>query len=127
MTIFAEIKDLPVPRGPFSHGVTADGRLLFVSGQGCFDPRERRFVRGTIGQQTKLTLACIDRVLAAAGTSRENVVSCRVYLQPLTKESFDEMNVSYLEFFGAHRPARTTIGAQLLNIDVEIDCIAMMR
>lgn len=33
------------------------------------------------------------------------------------------MNEAYAEFFGEPKPARTTVGCQLLNIDVEIDCI----
>ena len=120
----SEIKGLPVPRGPFSQGVVAGGEFVFVAGQGPYQPATAKIVRGSIGEQTRLTLECLDRVLQAAGTSRERVVSCRVYLQPLDPETFALMNAVYAEFFGSHKPARTTIGAQLLGIDVEIDCVA---
>ncbi len=125
--LLSDIDGLPVPRGPFAQAVAAEGHFLFVSGQGPFDPHADTFVRGTISDQTRLTLECLDRVLRKAGTSRENVVSCRVYLQPLNDETFSAMNSVYSDFFGFHKPARTTVGTQLLNIDVEIECIALME
>lgn len=121
-----EVEGLPVPRGSFSQAVDAEGRFLFVSGQGPFDPEANQFVRGSIGAQTRLTLECIDRILLKAGTKRENILSCRVYLQPLTAETFAEMNTIYETFFGSHKPARATVGTQLLNIDVEIECVALI-
>lgn len=69
----------------------------------------------------------MERVLLAGGTRRENVVSCRVYLQPLDGQTFAEMNRVDEEFFGPSKPARTTVGTQLLNIDVEIDCVALLE
>ena len=123
--IHSQVEGLPIPRGPFSQAIEAEGRFLFVSGQGPYDPAAGGFVRGTIAEQTRLTLACLDRILRQAGIRRENVVSCRVYLQPLDAETFAEMNAVYQEFFGEHKPARTTVGTQLLHIDVEIECIAL--
>lgn len=120
------IEGLPTPRGPFSQGVIAEGRYLFVSGQGPYDPQTGGFVRGTIAEQTRLTLECIDRVIRDAGGRREDVVSCRVYLQPLDTQTFAEMNAVYQEFFGDCKPARATIGTQLLHIDVEIECIVAL-
>lgn len=123
----AEVEGLPEPRGPFSQAIDAEGRFLFVSGQGPYDPAAGGFVRGSIAEQTRLTLACIDRILQKAGISRERVVSCRVYLQPLDTQTFASMNAVYQDFFGPHKPARATIGTQLLNIDVEIECIALIE
>jgi 2-iminobutanoate/2-iminopropanoate deaminase len=116
-----------VPRGPFSQAVEAEGRFLFISGQGPFDPASGDFVRGDIARQTRLTLDCIDRVLQKAGARRDQIVSCRVYLQPLDTQTFAAMNEVYAEFFGGHRPARATVGTQLLNIDVEIECVALLE
>lgn len=126
MECLTRIDDLPTPRGPFCHGVKA-GDFLFISGQGPYDPAKGGFHRGTIGEQTRLTLACVRRILADAGLGPGDVVQCRVYLQPQDAETFKEMNAAYVDFFGAHTPARTTIGAQLLNIDVEIDCVAQLK
>lgn len=123
----AEVEGLPEPRGPFSQAIDAEGRFLFISGQGPYDPSTGGFSRGTITEQTALTLACIERILKKAGASRENVVSCRVYLQPLDTQTFAAMNSVYQEFFGSHKPARATVGTQLLNIDVEIECVALIE
>jgi 2-iminobutanoate/2-iminopropanoate deaminase len=124
---FETVPGLPAPRGPFSQAVATSGNLLFVSGQGPYDPLSCSFVRGSIFDQTHLTLACIDRILIAAKIGRENIVSCRVYLQPLNAETFAEMNSAYSKFFGTHKPARATLGASLLGIDVEIECVALLE
>ncbi len=120
------IAGLPVTSSPYSSGVVAEGKFLFVSGQGPYDPELGTFRRGPVGEQTRLTLECLRRVILAAGGRVEDIVSCRVYLQQLTESTFAEMNAAYAEFFPGHRPVRTTIGCQLLNIDVEIDCVVRM-
>jgi len=123
---FSEIEGHLPPVAPYSHGVAAQGRFLFVSGQGPYDPATGAFARGSIAEQTRLTLASIERVIKHAGGRRENVVQCRIYLQPLNEETFAAMNAVYAEFFGAHKPARTTVGSVLLGIDVEIDAIVLL-
>lgn len=122
-TYLKSVEGLPKTGSPYSAGVIAEGKFLFISGQGPFDPREGRFVRASIGEQTTLTLQCIERVVEEAGASIEDVVSCRVFLQQLTEKTFAEMNEAYAAFFSGNLPTRTTIGCQLLNIDVEIDCV----
>lgn len=116
----------PKTSSPYSSGVLAEGKFLFVSGQGPYDPAQEIFVRESIGEQTRLTLECIQRIVEAAGGKMENIVSCRVFLQQLTEKSFQEMNKAYANFFGENQPTRTTIGCQLLNIDIEIDCVVLM-
>ena len=64
--------------------------------------------------------------IEAAGGTMADVVSCRVFLQPLNRATFDEMNGVYSKYFGEHKPARTTVGSTLLGIDVEIDCIVKL-
>lgn len=125
--ILPGIEGVPVPRGPFSLGIVADGPFLFMAGQGPFEPARGTYSRGSIAQQTRLTLECVRRVLREAGAGVSDIIQCRVYLQPLNDSTFAEMNAEYAKFFGSHRPARTTIGAQLLGIDVEIDCVARVR
>lgn len=126
-SILTRVEDMPVPRGPFCHGLDVEGRFVFVSGQGPYDPKAGTFVCNDIAEQTHLTLACIDRILQKAGTSRVHVVSCRIYLNDLTEHTYRAMNTVYQEFFGSHKPARTTVGASLLGIDVEIECIALLE
>ena len=128
MTSFIqEIPDMPpVAQKPFSHGVIAEGRFLFVSGQGPWNPTTNKFERGSIAAQTERTLACIGRVLRAADAKPSDVVSMKVYLQPLTSETWAEMNVEFVNFFGSHKPARTAIGCTLLGLDVEMDAVVLL-
>lgn len=125
-TRLVQIDGLPTPRGPFSNGVITEGRFLFVAGQGPWDPARGDFARGSIAEQTELTLRCIERVVQKAGGTLADVVSCRVFLQPLDERTFAEMNAVYARFFPGDRPARTTVGCSLLGIDVEIDAIVRL-
>jgi 2-iminobutanoate/2-iminopropanoate deaminase len=114
----------PPALGPYSLGVVAEGKFLFISGMTPWDPATGKIERGSITRQTELVLENIKKVLAAAGGGFENVVSSRVYLSELTAENFKEMNAVYARYFGESAPARATIGAQLLGFDVEIECVA---
>lgn len=115
--------DSPIPRGPYSPAVCA-GDFIFVSGQGPIDPATNQFSFGDIQHETRLVLANIARILAAAGASVADVVKCSVFLQDV--RDFERMNEVYREFFGEHKPARTTVQAVMPHpqMKVEIDCIA---
>jgi len=116
----------PPALGPYSLGVMAEGKFLFVSGMTPFDPVTGKIDRGSISRQTGLVLENIKNVLVAGGASLADVVSCRVYLSDLTPENFREMNEVYARYFGESKPARATVGAQLLGFDVEIECVAVL-
>ena len=53
-----------------------------------------------------------------------DVVKCSVFLKE--GREFAQMNEIYAEFFGASRPARTTVEVKFANPEmrVEIDCVA---
>lgn len=115
------------PAAPYSPGIVAQGRTLWVSGQGPL--RDGAPVPGTIEQETQLTLENVAAVLAAGGATVADVVRVGVYLEQLA--DFPAMNAVYERFFaarapGAPLPARTTVGAALLGIKVEIDCVAVV-
>ncbi|CAN5390598.1 RidA family protein [soil metagenome] len=111
---------------PLSSGVIAEGKFLFVAGQGPFDPATGTWSQGSIGEQTRLTMEAIKIIVETAGATMDDIVTCRVFLQQITEKTFAEMNEAYTKFFGVSKPARTTVGCQLLNIDVEIDCVVRM-
>jgi 2-iminobutanoate/2-iminopropanoate deaminase len=111
------------PGGPYSPGIIAEGRFLFVSGQ--TPQRDGKTVLGTIEEETRLTLDNIGRVLEAAGASFSDVVRCGVYLANL--DHFATMNAIYESYFPEPRPARTTIGCSLLHgMQIEIDCVVAL-
>src|SRR5258706_10207369 len=94
----------PPAGSPYSLGVIAGPKFLFVSGQGPWDPNTGKFERGSMTEQTRLTLENIKRIVEAAGGRMENAVSCRVFLQPFNAETFAEMNAVYATYWGPDRP-----------------------
>ncbi len=126
-TPIAPFAGSPPALGPYSLGVVAEGRFVFVSGMTPYDPALGKIDRGTITRQTELVIENIQNVLAEGGASLADVVSCRVYLSDLTPENFQAMNEVYARYFGESKPARATIGAQLPpGFDVEIECVAVL-
>jgi 2-iminobutanoate/2-iminopropanoate deaminase len=111
----------PQPRGPYSQAIVADG-FVFVAGQGPANPSTNELELGDVGSETRRTLQNIQAILEAAGSSLRDVVRVGVFLADI--KDFDAMNAVYREFFPQDQPARTTVGAQLPKIKVEIDCIA---
>lgn len=109
--------------GPFSSAVECDG-WLYISGQGPLELSDHSVVRGTIQEETRLTLEHIDKILKAAGCTRDDVVKCTCHL--LDIKDFAGFNEAYTEFFKEGvRPARTTVQSVLWSdIKVEIDAIA---
>ncbi len=114
----------PRPRGPYSQATVVDG-FVFVAGQGAINPETNELDLGDIRSETRRVLQNIQAILKEAGSSLRDVVRVGVFLADL--KDFDAMNEVYREFFPENPPARTTVGAQLPKIKVEIDCIARVR
>jgi 2-iminobutanoate/2-iminopropanoate deaminase len=114
---------VPTPRGPYSPAVRA-GDFLFVSGQGPVDPATNQMVTGDIRQEARQVLKNIQRILEGCGATMQDVVKCSVFLAD--GNDFAAMNEVYAEFFGAAKPARTTVACRFAvpSMRVEIDCIA---
>ena len=110
-------------KGPYSHAVKAGG-FVFVSGMGPVDPKTGEVRLGEIEEQVRLTLNNVRAVLEDAGASLPSVVKTTVYLREMN--DFPRMNAVYAEYFGDAKPARTTIQAARLPLDigVEIDAVA---
>ena len=110
------------PRGAYSPGIVAEGRTVYVSGQGPL--RDGVYVPGTIAEETRLTLDNLVAVLREAGSGPEHVVRCGVWLADIA--DFDGMNAVYAEVFPDPKPARATVQPGLVVGRVEIDCIALV-
>ncbi len=79
------------PAGAYSPGVIAEGRFLYVSGQGPL--RDGAVVEGTIEAQTRLVMENLGAILAEAGATYADVVRCGVFLADL--DDFEAMNTVY--------------------------------
>lgn len=118
------VENAPAPVGPYSPAVVFQN-LVFISGQGPLDPKTGEVIDGDIVAQARQVFANLDALLNASGSSRNNVLKVTVYLSDIN--DFKSMNSIYADFFeGTTYPARTTIEAAALplNISVEIDVIA---
>lgn len=116
------VADAAKPAGQYSHAVVANG-FVYVSGQGPADPGTGAMPHDFAGQ-VRQTLRNLETILRGAGAGLADVVKVNTYLSDVTR--FATYNDIYREFFPDNPPARTTVGAQLVGILVEIDCVAVL-
>ena len=111
--------------GPYSQGIRANG-FLFTAGQVGFDPESGELVDGGIAEQTHRVLQNLRAILRAGGTDVAHVVKTTVFLVDMA--DFALMNEVYAEFFGDHRPARSTVAVASLprGARVEIEATATL-
>jgi 2-iminobutanoate/2-iminopropanoate deaminase len=116
----------PNALGPYSQAIASDG-FLFCSGQGPVDPETNTVIEGDVAAQTERTLENLGAVLEAAGLDYSDVVKTTCFLADM--DDFKAFNEVYGRFFPEPYPARTTIQAARLplDIDVEIEAIAKRR
>lgn len=109
------------PMGAYSPAIRA-GDFIFISGQVPRDPATGQIVGTTIEEQTQRVLENIKAILEAGGAGLANVVKVSAHLTNLA--DFDGFNKVYASYFPDPKPARTTVGSQLLGFLVEIDAMA---
>ena len=122
-----EIKhpDKLINTGAYSAGIWVDG-WLYISGQGPVNLSTGEVKRGTIEEETLLTLTHIKKITEAAGGRMEDIVKCTVHLSNI--EDFERYDVAYASFFPGIKPARTTVQSVLSDgIKIEIDAIARIE
>ena len=118
-----EIRTDGAPRGTgaYSQAIRA-GDMVFISGQGPLDPGTLEVVGETVQEQTEQTLRNLEAIARAAGGSLDDVVKVSAFLSSI--DLFPDFNATYERIFSSTpRPARTTTGAELRNILVEIDAV----
>jgi 2-iminobutanoate/2-iminopropanoate deaminase len=115
----------PKAVGAYSQAVRANG-FVFLSGQIPLDPATGEMVQGDVGVQTRRVMDNLKAVLAAAGSSLEQVMKATIYL--IDMGDFPVVNQIYGEYFvGIDKPARATVAVAALprGSRVEIDMIAL--
>lgn len=123
---FFSTDDAPKAIGPYSQAVAANG-FLYTSGQIPLDPATGKLVEGDFEASARRVFDNLRAVLASADRSFEHVVKTTVFLT--TFDNFPTLNRVYAEYFGEHKPARSTVAvAQLpMNAAVEIELIVSMQ
>lgn len=105
---FIHTEKAPKSLAGYSQGVKAAG-LIFVSGQGPFDPMTGDLVGTTIQEHTRQCLKNVQAILEAGGSSMENIVSATFILGD--PNEFAGMNEEWEKWFPKDPPARQ--GAKL--------------
>ncbi len=118
--------DAPKAIGPYSQAVKANG-LVYTSGQIALDPATGNLVDGSFEEQVHRVFRNLEAVLKEAGSSFDRVLKATVYVTDLG--NFQALNTIYAEYFGDHKPARTTVGVSQLPKGgaVEIDLVALYQ
>jgi 2-iminobutanoate/2-iminopropanoate deaminase len=124
------VKEVITPAGvaapslPFSAGIRANG-FIFTAGQVGTDPKTGQLAGLDVAVQTRQTIANLQAVLEAGGSSLDRLVKTTVFLADM--RTFEVMNAVYRELIPEPRPGRSTVEVRLARpeILVEIEGIAL--
>src|SRR5690606_6597567 len=101
---------------------TRAGDFVFVSGQVPLT-EAGAIEEGGIAEQTRQVFRRIEAALALADCTLQDVAKATVWLADA--QDFRAFNQVYMECFGLHRPARSTVQARLMvDALVEIEVVA---
>ena len=119
-------KDAPQAIGPYSQAIRF-GNLIFVSGQIPIEPETGKILKGDIKEQTRQILKNMNNILAAGGSSLDNVLRTTIFLTDL--KNYPVVNETYAQYFNDFPPARSTVQVAKLPMDaqIEIDAIACIN
>jgi 2-iminobutanoate/2-iminopropanoate deaminase len=116
-------KSMAEPAPPYSP-VIVSGDLVYTAGQVALDA-EGNVVPGGIEEQTEQVLDNVERCLAAAGCSLDDVVKVTAFVSDL--DGFEGFNRAYARRFTTPYPARSTVGVRLApGLLVEIEVVARL-
>jgi len=100
---------------------TRFGDLVFVAGQTGRHPATGE-LGADIREQTRNVLERVKVILAAAGTSLDNVLTVTAYLT--RREDLAAYNEEYAKYFPTNKPARTTVEVMLNSPDLLVEITA---
>ena len=117
----------PAPIGPYSHAnlVSANGNILFVSGQVAKDASTGELTLDDITKETHKVMSNVQAILSDAGMDFTNIVKTTIFLTNM--DDFSKVNEAYGSYFTGNYPARETVQVSRLplNVNVEISVIAV--
>lgn len=115
-------KQAPPAIGPYAQAICV-GPFLYTSGSIPLNA-EGEFVEGGISAQIQQVLMNLQAILDESGYVKEEVVKVTIFMTDLN--NFAVVNDAYGQFFGEHRPARSTVQVAALPRDaqVEIELVA---
>ncbi|ARF14235.1 RidA family protein [Sporosarcina ureae] len=120
---YVKTEQAPQAIGPYSQAVKVNG-VVYTSGQIPLT-LAGEVIGGGIEEQTNQVLRNLSKVLEEAGSSLQKVIKTTVFIQDMNE--FGALNAIYEEYFGEHKPARSTVEVARLpkDVRVEIEAIAI--
>lgn len=116
----------PQAIGAYVQATSAQGRLVFVSGQLPLDPVTGEIVAGDIEDHVRQCMNNLGEILKESGLSLRNLVKSTVYVTDINL--FPAVNKAYASFFPEGQyPARAVVEVSALprGCQVEVEGIAV--
>lgn len=113
----------PAAIGPYSQAMEVNG-MIYTSGVIPVNPQTGEIPEGCV-EQAKQALQNLSNLLAAAGTSMDQVFKTTVFIKDMN--DFGKINEVYSTFFTTDCPCRSCVEVARLPKDVllEIEAIAL--
>jgi len=99
------------PSRPFSDAVLVDGRTLYISGRIGLIPGTTK-VPETVEEEAHLVMQEVQRVLAMAGMTLDQLVSLQVFASDVSL--WERFNEVYRTYFTKQLPPRAFLGSGTL-------------
>ncbi len=115
----------------FSQAVVTNGcQQIFLSGQVATDENQNTIASG-MGDQTRVCLENIEKVLIAAGSCKEDIAMLRIYIKESanTPDAQNEISHELKNFFGEQSPASSWVVITALALPewlIEIEAQAVV-
>ena len=114
-------------RARYASELVMAGGIGFLNGIGPIDlDNDKIALPEMVEEQTKKTLANLEKILQSHGMNRDNVVAVRIHIIEYQR-FYDRMNTAYAGFFKAGQlPARSCVGVShltrgaLIEMDVTV-------
>ncbi len=115
----------PKAIGPYAQAVRV-GDTVYLSGQIPLHPVTMQMVEGDFEKEARRVFENIKAVIAAAGGSFAQVPKVTIFITDFAH--FPKLNEIMIEYFGDHRPARSTVAVAALprGARVEVECVLQL-
>jgi enamine deaminase RidA (YjgF/YER057c/UK114 family) len=102
--------------GPRMSQAVVHGQTVYLAGQVADDPK------ADVATQTRQVLASIDRLLAASGTDKTQILRASIYLKNIGH--FADMNRVWDAWVPpGHAPARATVESALATPEYQVEIV----
>lgn len=113
---------IPKSNGHYSMAIRHNG-CIYIAGQLPIQGEDKQIPEG-IEAQTLLVLQKVERIVIAAGSSKNKIIQLRVYITDV--DLWGKVNAAFANFFGDHKPVRAIVPVPNLHYGclIEIEGIA---